>query len=131
LAAVRVIAASDAYFSLPAAQEGIVPGFANLRLARFLGNRGARQVILGGRRISADEPDARLVFDEIVAPAAIDAAIESNVRQFSGPAVRANRHMMSLAEEPLDLFVRYAAEFALVQAERLYSQDVAEKVFRP
>jgi thioesterase DpgC len=38
--------------------------------------------------------------------------------------------MLNLAEEPVDLFRQYAAEFALVQAERLYSQDVLEKVRR-
>lgn len=126
----RVIAVSDAYFSLPAAQEGIVPGFSNLRLTRFLGHRGARQVILYGRRISAGEPDARHIFDEVVAPSEIEAAIESNVRQLSSRAVSANRHMMNLAEEPVETFLRYAAEFALVQAERLYSDDVLEKVYR-
>ena len=33
----HVIAAADAYFSLPAAQEGIIPGAANLRLVRYCG----------------------------------------------------------------------------------------------
>ncbi|MFD0891772.1 enoyl-CoA hydratase/isomerase family protein, partial [Streptosporangium algeriense] len=35
----RVVAADDAFFSLPAAQEGIVPGVANLRLTRLVGGR--------------------------------------------------------------------------------------------
>jgi len=124
----RVVAASDAYFSLPAAREGIVPGFANLRLGRSLSRRAAMQVILCGRRIDALEADGRLVFDEVIAPSEMDAAIESNVRRLAAPAVRANRHMLNIAEEPLDTFLRYAAEFALIQAERLYSDDVLDHV---
>jgi thioesterase DpgC len=126
----RVIAAADSYFSLPAAQEGIIPGVANLRLTRFLGSRKARQVILYGRKIWAHEPDAGLLFDEVVEPMEMDTAVERNVLQLSSPAVVPNRHMMNLAEEPLDLFLQYASEFAMLQAERLYGQDVLDKVSR-
>ena len=124
----RVIAERGSYFSLPAAQEGIVPGFANLRLTRFLGSRKSRQIILHGRKISANDPDASLLFDEVVNADEMEAAIERNVLQLSSPAVSANRHMMNLADEPLDAFLRYAAEFALVQSERLYSPDVLDKI---
>ncbi|MBS0550848.1 MAG: enoyl-CoA hydratase/isomerase family protein, partial [Proteobacteria bacterium] len=37
------IAANDAYMTLPARKEGIIPAMANLRLARFVGDRLARQ----------------------------------------------------------------------------------------
>lgn len=126
----RVIAAADSYFSLPAAQEGIIPGVANLRLTRFLGSRKARQVILCGRKIWAHEPDAGLLFDEVVEPMEMDTAVERNVLQLSSPAVVPNRHMMNLAEEPLELFLQYASEFAMLQAERLYGQDVLDKISR-
>jgi thioesterase DpgC len=124
----RVIAEDGSYFSLPAAQEGIVPGFANLRLGRFLGSRGSREVILYGRKISTHHRDAGLLFDESVSPEAMDAAIERNVQQLSSPAVTANRHMLNLVDEPTDAFLRYACEFALLQSERLYSRDVLDKV---
>jgi ParB-like chromosome segregation protein Spo0J len=71
----HVIAASDAYFSLPAAQEGIIPGAANLRLSRAVGPRLARQLILQGRRILATEPVAAQLIDEVVEPTGMDAAI--------------------------------------------------------
>jgi len=45
----HVIAGADSYLSLPAAQEGIIPGVSNLRLGRVAGSRLARPVILGGR----------------------------------------------------------------------------------
>jgi thioesterase DpgC len=124
----RVIAAEDSYFSLPAAQEGIVPGFSNLRLSRHFGSRKAREIILCGRKIWAHEPDARLLFNEVVDPAKLDDAIERNIHQFKSPGVIANRHMLNLAEEPLELFLHYASEFALVQVERLYAPDVLNKI---
>jgi thioesterase DpgC len=124
----RVIAAEDSYFSLPAAQEGIVPGFSNLRLSRHFGSRKAREIILCGRKLWAHEVDARLLFDEVVDPAKLDDALERNINQFKTPGVIANRHMLNLAEEPLELFLRYASEFALVQAERLYAPDVLNKI---
>ncbi|MFJ6738087.1 (3,5-dihydroxyphenyl)acetyl-CoA 1,2-dioxygenase DpgC [Streptomyces sp. NPDC091279] len=124
----RVIAGSDAYFSLPAAREGIVPGAGNLRLPRLAGNRLARQVILTGRRIRADEPAAHLICDEVVEPGALEGAVDIAVEQLAAPAVAANRAMLSVAEEPPDDFRRYMAEFALQQGARLYASDVLEKV---
>ena len=49
-----VLAASDAYMTLPARKEGIIPGAANLRLPRFVGDRIARQAIMYGRRLDCD-----------------------------------------------------------------------------
>jgi (3,5-dihydroxyphenyl)acetyl-CoA 1,2-dioxygenase len=124
----RVIAAADAYFSLPAAAEGIVPGVSNLRLSRFVGARAARQILLTGRKIRAGEPESRLVFDEVVESAEMSAAVERAVRQLDTPAVLANRHMLHLAEESRDAFRAYLAQFALQQAVRAYSRDVMVKV---
>ncbi|MFF4759374.1 (3,5-dihydroxyphenyl)acetyl-CoA 1,2-dioxygenase DpgC [Streptomyces sp. NPDC001292] len=126
----HVLAASDAYFSLPAAREGIVPGAGNFRLGRHTGPRISRQVILQGRRIWATEPDARLLVDEVVEPGDMDSAVERAVERLSAPAVPANRTMLNLAEEPPEEFRRYMAEFALQQALRLYGEDVIQKVGR-
>ncbi|WP_433399585.1 (3,5-dihydroxyphenyl)acetyl-CoA 1,2-dioxygenase DpgC [Streptomyces sp. CA-146814] len=126
----HIIAASDAYLSLPAAREGIVPGAGNFRLGRYTGPRVSRQVILQGRRIRATEPDARLLIDEVVEPEEIDAAVAGAVDRLRGPAVVPNRRMLNLAEEPVDDFRRYMAEFALQQALRLYGEDVISKVGR-
>jgi thioesterase DpgC len=126
----HVIAASDAYLSLPAAQEGIVPGAANFRLIRSFGPRMSRQIILGGRRIWASEPAARLVVDEVVEPLELVEAIERSLDRLQSPAVVANRRMLNFAAEPLDEFRRYIAEFAVQQALRLYSEDVIGKVSR-
>ncbi|WP_267244920.1 (3,5-dihydroxyphenyl)acetyl-CoA 1,2-dioxygenase DpgC [Streptomyces sp. PR69] len=126
----RVIAEEDAYVSLPAAEEGIVPGLGNLRLGRLTGARLSRQVILGGRRIAMRDREASLVCDEIVPAEELDEAVERAVRDLSAPAVAANRRMLNLSEEPLDLFREYLAEFAVTQVARAYSDDVLAKVER-
>ncbi|MFI9456479.1 (3,5-dihydroxyphenyl)acetyl-CoA 1,2-dioxygenase DpgC [Amycolatopsis sp. NPDC052450] len=124
----HVLAASDAYLSLPAAKEGIIPGASNFRLSRIAGPRVARQVILGGRRLQAGEPDAKSIVDEVVPPEEMDAAIDHALARLDGEAVVANRRMLNLAEEPPEEFRRYMAEFALQQALRIYGADVIGKV---
>ncbi|GAA2728963.1 (3,5-dihydroxyphenyl)acetyl-CoA 1,2-dioxygenase DpgC [Actinocorallia aurantiaca] len=126
----KVVAGDDSYFTLPAAQEGIVPGVANLRLGRLAGPRLARQVILGGRRIGVRESAAELVCDEVVPAGEVGVALDRSAERLDNPAVVANRKMINLAEEPLDGFREYMAEFALAQGLRLYSQDVIVKVDR-
>ncbi|GAB3812866.1 hypothetical protein GCM10027605_55490 [Micromonospora zhanjiangensis] len=126
----HVVAAADAYLSLPAAAEGIVPGAGNLRLGRIAGARLGRQVILDGRRVMAAEPDARLLVDEVVPPEEMDEAVERSLARLRGDAVVANRRMINLAEEPLDGLREYLAEFALEQALRIHADDVIDKVGR-
>ncbi|WP_159929708.1 MULTISPECIES: enoyl-CoA hydratase/isomerase family protein [Nocardia] len=126
----RVIAEEGAFFSLPAAEEGIVPGLANLRLSRAVGSRMSRRIILSGLRIAATDRAAELICDEVVPAEEMDAAITAAVAELSQPAVVANRRMLILAEEPVDLYRWYLAEFAIVQAERMYSPDVLGNVER-
>jgi thioesterase DpgC len=130
LAVDHVIAGADAYLSLPAAQEGIVPGAADFRLGLFTGPRLARQVILGGRRIQATEPEARTLIDEVVDPAGVDEAVESALSKLRDPAVTANRRMVNLSVESTEGFRAYMAEFAVQQALRIHADDVLGKAGR-
>jgi thioesterase DpgC len=68
LATDYIVAARDAYMTLPARKEGIVPGAANLRLPRFTGDRIARQMIQYGRRLDCDSEAGRLICDEVAPP---------------------------------------------------------------
>ncbi|WP_432841789.1 (3,5-dihydroxyphenyl)acetyl-CoA 1,2-dioxygenase DpgC [Dactylosporangium sp. CA-092794] len=122
-----VVAAGDAYFSLPAAQEGIVPGLAGLRLTRFLGASRARAVILDGARIAATDASARTIFDEIAGPPDMDAAVTAAADRLAAPAVAANRRLLNQADEPVDQLRNYLATFALHQALRVYAPDVLAK----
>ncbi len=114
-----VVAGSDAYMTLPARKEGIIPGAANLRLPRFVGARIARQAILAGRRLDCDSPEGRMICDEVVAPGEVDAAVARAVDDLTGSGVvsaAGNRRAFRVGEEPLDTFRRYMAVYAREQA---------------
>jgi (3,5-dihydroxyphenyl)acetyl-CoA 1,2-dioxygenase len=115
----HVIAESDAYLTLPARKEGIIPGAANLRLARFTGDRIARQAIQSDRRIECNSPEGRLICDETVAPGTMDQAIERVVGGLTSSGVVSavgNRRAFRVAQEPLDMFRSYMAVYAREQA---------------
>jgi thioesterase DpgC len=123
-----VVAENEAFFGLPAAQEGIVPGAANLRLPRLAGLGLARQLIVSGRRLRASEPEARLICDAVVPADAMDDEIRAAAERLAEPGVIPNRHMLHVAAEPPDVFREYLAEFAVLQAERMYSADVISRL---
>jgi thioesterase DpgC len=114
-----VVAGSDAYMTLPARKEGIIPGAANLRLPRFVGARIARQAIMMGRRFDCDSPEGRMICDEVVPPGDVDAAVARAVEDLTGSgtvSVAGNRRAFRVGEEPLDTFRRYMAVYCREQA---------------
>jgi thioesterase DpgC len=114
-----IVAANDAFMTLPARKEGIIPGVSNLRLPRFVGDRIARQAIQYERRIDCDSPEGRLICDEITPPDDMDATLDRvAARLTSSGAVGAiaNRRAFRVGQEPIDLFRRYMAVYAREQA---------------
>jgi (3,5-dihydroxyphenyl)acetyl-CoA 1,2-dioxygenase len=119
-----VLAASDAFMTLPARKEGIIPGAANLRMPRFTGDRITRQAIQYERRLECDSAEGRLICDEIAAPADMDRALDRVIgRLTSSGAVSAtsNRRAIRIGEEPFDLFRQYFSAYARDQAYCHYS----------
>lgn len=113
------VAAQDAYFTLPARKEGIIPGAANLRMHRFVGDRITRQAVMMDRRIDCDSPEGRMICDRIVEPSSVDAAVAETVDFITRSGVvsaTGNRRAFRVAHEPLDLFRRYMAVYAREQA---------------
>lgn len=114
-----VLAGADAFLTLPARKEGIIPGLANLRLPRFTGDRIARQAIQYERKLACDSAEGRLICDEVVPAGEMEAAIARVVEGLtSSGAVSAigNRRALRIGAEPLDLFRRYCAFYARAQA---------------
>jgi enoyl-CoA hydratase/carnithine racemase len=125
------IAAEDAYLTLPARKEGIIPGAANLRLPRFVGDRIARQAILAERRIECASPEGRLICDEIVPAHDMDKAIDRAVDRLTGSGIvsaAGNRRAFRAGEEPLDVFRRYMAVYAREQAHCHFSPALVQNL---
>jgi thioesterase DpgC len=115
----RVIAERGAFFSLPARKEGIIPGAANLRLTRAIGDRLARDGILYERAFPAGSPEGALLCNEVVEPGEMDRAIERTVGRLTGAGVvsaAANRKAVRIDQEPIDTFRQYMALYAREQA---------------
>jgi enoyl-CoA hydratase/carnithine racemase len=114
-----VLAASDAFMTLPARKEGIIPGAANLRMPRFTGDRIARQAIQYERRLDCDSAEGRLICDEIAAPADMDRALDNVIARLTNSgavSAAANRRALRIGEEPFDLFRQYFSAYARDQA---------------
>jgi thioesterase DpgC len=114
-----VVAGSDAYMTLPARKEGIIPGVANLRFPRFVGPRIARQAIMMGKRLDCDSPEGRMVCDIVVPPDQVGQAVMKVCDDFTSSGVvsaASNRRAFRVGEEPLDLFRRYMAVYCREQA---------------
>jgi thioesterase DpgC len=115
----HVIAESGSYFSLPARKEGFLPGTANMRLPRFLGERLAREAIMFDRVFHADTPEGRLLANEVVPSAEMDQAVARCVENAIGSGVvspGSNRKAIRQQTEPLEAFRRYVTTYAFEQA---------------
>ena len=115
-----IIGAADAYLTLPARKEGIVPGAANLRLPRFVGDRIARRAVMADLRIDCADPAGKMICDEVVPPGQMDSTIEEVVQNLTTSGVvsaAGNRRAFRAGEEPLDAFRRYMAVYAREQAQ--------------
>jgi thioesterase DpgC len=129
----RVIAEQGSYFNLPARKEGIIPGSANLRLPRLVGERTTRQAIFFNRAFPADSAEGRLIADEVVPGAEIEAAVERAAAELTSAgttSLLANRKALRVASEPLDTFRRYMSNYAREQARCLYSPALIDNLER-
>lgn len=114
-----VLAAEGAYMTLPARKEGIIPGMANMRLPRFVGDRLTRQAIMYEKRIDCASPEGRMICDEIVPAGTMDAAIERVADGLTNSGVvnaAANRRAFRIIDEPLSAMIRYLSVYAREQA---------------
>lgn len=115
----HILCERDCRLTLPARNEGIIPGAANLRLPRFVGDRRARQAILSGSELQPEE-----LADEIVEPGEMDAALFARAEALStAGAVSgvANRKAFRVGQEPLGVFREYMSVYAREQAVCYFS----------
>jgi thioesterase DpgC len=129
----HTIAADDAYLTLPARKEGIIPGAANLRLPRFVGDKLARQAIMNERRFDCASPEGLMICDQVVPPGEIDHAIDAIVDRLTNAGVvsaAGNRRAIRIAQEPLDTFRRYMSVYAREQAHCQFSPALVRNLER-
>ncbi len=129
-----VVAQRGAYFNLPARKEGIIPGVANLRLPRFVGERATRQGLFFNRDFAAESAEGLLICDEIVeGDDAMERALERRAKDLTSAGVTsmiANRRALRTGAEPIDDFRRYMAVYPREQAYSVYSEALIDNLVR-
>jgi 2-oxoglutaroyl-CoA hydrolase len=97
------IAADDVELALPEVRLGMIPGSGGTqRLVRLIGLARAKDAIMRGRRIKADEALALGLVSELVADAELDGAVARLIEELSAlsPLVlRTAKRVLNLAEE--------------------------------
>lgn len=91
-----VIAAEDAFLSWPEMKGGVVPGVILVSLARLLGPRQAKDLILSGRRLPAAEARELGLVNRVVPAAALAAETLAWSRSFETSHLQALQHTKSL-----------------------------------
>jgi len=78
------IAADDVQMALPEATIGMIPGSGGTqRLARLVGLGRAKDIIMRGRRVKADEALAIGLVTEVVAPDQLDGSVDALIGELS------------------------------------------------
>jgi thioesterase DpgC len=130
----RVIAQRGSYFNLPARKEGIIPGLANLRLPRFVGERATRQGLFFNRDFQAESPAGLQICDEVVdGEEEMEAAVAraaADLVSAGAASLTGNRRALRVGAEPIDLFRRYLATYSREQSFCLYSQALIDNLVR-
>ena len=127
----HIIADKDSYMTLPARKEGIIPGAANLRLWRFVGDRAARQAIQNGLRINASDKNGLKICDNIVNSRFIDKTLSETVKSYHNSGVVGasfNRRALRSAQETIDNFREYIAYYAHDQAYCHLSKELVKNL---
>ena len=83
----HIVADKNAYMTLPARKEGIIPGAANLRLWRFVGDRVSRQAIQNGLKINVSDHNGKRVCDNIVNYNLIGQTLSKIVKEYHNSGV--------------------------------------------
>jgi 2-oxoglutaroyl-CoA hydrolase len=124
------IAADDVELALPEVKVGMIPGSGGTqRLVRLVGLGRAKDIVLRGRRIGAEEALALGLVTEVVSARELDTAVErllAELRELSPLALATAKRLLNLAEEvPLHDGLRLeGVEYALLRTSRDFREGV-------
>ena len=126
-----VIADNESFMTLPARKEGIIPGAANLRLWRYVGNRTARQAIQHGLKIKSDSDNGKKICDELINNTNMDYVVNNRIKEFNNSGVIGaafNKRALTLGEESINQFREYMSIYCHDQAYCHFSNDLVNNL---
>ena len=122
-----IVAEKGSYLTLPARKEGIIPGVANMRLPRFVGDRIARQAIQYERKIECDSEVGKLICDEIVNSKEFEKSLSMVAERLTNSGVvsiSSNRKSFRVIQEPINQFREYMSIYCHDQAYCHFSKEL-------
>ncbi|MEM7404132.1 MAG: enoyl-CoA hydratase/isomerase family protein [Pseudomonadota bacterium] len=121
------VCARTTQLGLPASKEGIIPGLATYRLARFVGIGRARQLIFSGDLIDAERAlDIGLV-DHLVDDEGRELATDEIVARYDAAFSAGGRHAKALLADCFNTdFADFLALYERQQGRAVESPDFAE-----
>lgn len=128
-----IVAERGSVLSLPARKEGIIPGAANLRLPRFIGDRAARRTLFMDQPIRLESTEGRYLVDEVVEADQIAGAVQvaaDALLSAGAVSFAAHRKALRIAQEPVQQFREYMSHFALAQADCHFGPALLENLER-
>lgn len=115
-----VIASNRAKFGQPEIKLGVFPPVAAILLPLIIGERRARELILTGELIDADEALALGLVNYVVAPE----ALETRTQELLGKLRELSASALTMTRMALDLGTRQSFESALTNVENLYLHEL-------
>ncbi|QXJ27566.1 Enoyl-CoA hydratase [Saccharolobus shibatae B12] len=124
-----IIATKDALFGFPEIRLGLIPGSGGTqRLTRIVGRNKAKEIILSGRFITAEEAEMLNIVNKIVNNEALleeAKKLASDICKFSYNAIyKAKRAINEGIESPISTSLSFEIELAI----NLFNHDVKKKI---
>jgi cyclohexa-1,5-dienecarbonyl-CoA hydratase len=117
-----IVASEDSFFATPEILVGCYPPVALARFARLIGYHKAAEMILTGRRFSAQEAQAMGLINRVHAPSELDAGLQALLDELLGKSGAVLRlTLKGLRELSLEGF-----DAALKRSEQLYCQELLQ-----
>jgi 2-oxoglutaroyl-CoA hydrolase len=124
------LAADDVELALPEVKLGMIPGSGGTqRLVRLVGLGRAKDIVLRGRRVGAEEALALGLVSEVVPAGDLDAAVErllAELRELSPLALATAKRILNLGENVSlhDGFRLEGVEYALLRTSHDFREGV-------
>ena len=116
------VAGENATFGQPEVLLGVIPGGGGTqRLSRLIGPSRAKDIILTGRFVSAEEALRIGLVDEVVAPADVYAAARRRVERYVGGPAYAIRAAKEAIDHGLDVNLETGLEIERMQFAGLFA----------
>ena len=121
------VATADANLSVPAINEGLIPGLGTFRLARFIGHGRAKQMILSGDSVTGAEAlDIGLV-DHLVSAVDMVSEFEALIEKYMGVNSEGCRLSKQAVNECFDLgYEPFLERYMGLQEQAFGSKDFDE-----